>query len=268
MRLFAQIALAFTLAGMAAAIAGCDGAVHSQASAPHFSTLPPHAALPSGHACAAVIPQSSETVSANIPFNHTMPSPTMLADFYVHPAFGSNPPAADFIRVDGRYTGSTDMILRWAACNWGFVEDVFRAQAWTESKWRQGGPLPGDGGGDRRFLKSQCIQGEFTALWGYGCPNCCYQSWGILQTKVCITQASGTAPIRCPTSARSKDISEPARGSEPIAGISAILSARSADSPRQGWRKRVALNRRREICRRAAPCRLRSGNHRDLRTGT
>ncbi len=150
----------------------------------HFSTLPPHAALPSDQFCAASIPPTPEVRPDNFPFNHSEPAVSQLLDFYKHPVFGSNPPAADFYRVDGRYTGSTEMILRWAACKWGIDEDVMRAQAWTESKWRQGGPRPGDGGGDKRLLRNQCVQGGFTALWNFGCPNCCYQSWGILQTKV------------------------------------------------------------------------------------
>lgn len=149
-----------------------------------FGTLPPHASLPSGRACAAAIPSTPETIPNNIPFNHTMPTATQLVEFYRHPVLGANPPASDYFRVDGHYVGSTDMILRWAACKWGIDEDVTRAQAWTESKWRQGGPHPGDGGGDKRVLQSQCVQGGFTALWNFDCQNCCYQSWGILQTKV------------------------------------------------------------------------------------
>lgn len=150
----------------------------------HFGTLPPRAPLPSGQDCAAAIPSTPETLPANIPFNQAMPTALQLAEFYRHPVFGANPPASDFFRVDGHYAGSTDMILRWAACKWGIDEDVVRAQAWTESKWKQGGPNPGDGGGDRRVSQNQCVQGDFTALWNFGCQNCCYQSWGILQTKV------------------------------------------------------------------------------------
>jgi hypothetical protein len=113
-----------------------------------------------------------------------MPTAAELAQYQQHPAFGVHPIPPEFYRVDGHYTGTTDMILRWAACKWGIDEDVMRAQAWTESKWNQGGPLPSNGGGDKRFSRSQCVQGNFTALWEYACPNCCYQSWGILQTKV------------------------------------------------------------------------------------
>lgn len=38
-------------------------------------------------------------------------------------------------RINGNFTGTTDEILQWAACKWGFDEDVARAQAVTESFW-------------------------------------------------------------------------------------------------------------------------------------
>jgi hypothetical protein len=149
----------------------------------HFNTLDATAALPTGALCASLISATPETIPGNVPFNHTVPIAAQLALFYQHPVW-SGPSASDFARVDGNYTGSTDMILRWAACKWGIDEDVVRAQAWTESKWIQGGPNPGDGGGDKRTSMSQCVQGGFTALWNYQCPGCCWTSWGILQTKV------------------------------------------------------------------------------------
>jgi hypothetical protein len=47
-------------------------------------------------------------------------------------------------RIDGAFTGTTDEILQWAACKWGFDVDTVRAQAFTESKWRMS--YNGDGG--------------------------------------------------------------------------------------------------------------------------
>ncbi len=40
-------------------------------------------------------------------------------------------------RVDGRFTGTTGQILRWAACKWGIDENLVLAQAAIESWWRQ-----------------------------------------------------------------------------------------------------------------------------------
>jgi hypothetical protein len=159
------------------------GIANSAHAGSRFVTLPSSAPLPSGAHCASMISVMPEIIPGNIPFNHKVPSAAQIELFHQHPVW-SGPPAWEFARVDGNYTGSTDMILRWAACKWGIDEDVVRAQAWTESKWKQGGPNPGDGGGDKRFSISQCVQGAFTALWNYQCPNCCWTSWGILQTKV------------------------------------------------------------------------------------
>ncbi|MGI9597453.1 MAG: hypothetical protein ACR2QK_14915, partial [Acidimicrobiales bacterium] len=41
-------------------------------------------------------------------------------------------------RVDGDYTGSTDEIIQWGACKWGFDEDHIRAQVYAESSWFAG----------------------------------------------------------------------------------------------------------------------------------
>ena len=40
-------------------------------------------------------------------------------------------------RVNGHFTGTTDEIIQWASCKWGFDEDLTRAQAVAESDWRQ-----------------------------------------------------------------------------------------------------------------------------------
>ncbi|MGH7913802.1 MAG: hypothetical protein ACREPW_04020 [Candidatus Binataceae bacterium] len=172
-----------TLLFCALVLLGTSSVASSAQAASHFSTLGSTAALPTDALCAILIPATPETIAGNVAFNHTVPTAAQLALFHRHPVW-SGPPASDFARVDGNYTGSTDMILRWAACKWGIDEDVVRAQAWTESKWIQGGPNPGQGMGDKRFSISQCVQGSFTALWNYQCPNCCWTSWGILQTKV------------------------------------------------------------------------------------
>ena len=39
-------------------------------------------------------------------------------------------------RVTGRYRGTTDEVLQWAAYKWGFSPDVFRAVAAIESWWK------------------------------------------------------------------------------------------------------------------------------------
>jgi|GEM_PF-637440 len=155
----------------------------------YFPTLPPHAVLPSGRQCAAEIPPTPETIPGNIPFNRTVATPSELAAFraagYTFETLASH---AQYARIKGNYTGSTDMIMRWVACKYGIDENVVRGQAWAESFWRQWAT------GDRRTTRAECVQDGFTALWDttiffvdgrkVSCPHCCYTSWSAWQTKV------------------------------------------------------------------------------------
>ena len=76
-------------------------------------------------------------------------------------------------RVTGNFTGTTDEILQWAACKWGIDEDVVRAQAWQESRWRQ------DAAGDvtPNTDVSECGAGQWIA------NGACPESVGILQVR-------------------------------------------------------------------------------------
>jgi hypothetical protein len=154
-----------------------------------FPTLSATVSLPTDAQCAAEIPTTAETFSENTPFNQTVPTAAQLAAYAANGYTGTyQDDYSQYKRVDGNYTGSTDMILRWAACKYGVDENVARAQAWVESGWLQGGA------GDYRTTQSACVQGSFTALWNttitepggstVSCHNCCYQSWSLLQTKV------------------------------------------------------------------------------------
>ena len=48
-----------------------------------------------------------------------------------------SPRSGEFPRATGNFTGSTDDIIQWAACKWGFDEDTLRAQVAKESYWTQ-----------------------------------------------------------------------------------------------------------------------------------
>jgi len=155
----------------------------------YFGSLPPGAPLPTGSQCAEDISATPETVSGNIPFNRTMATAAQLAEFarngYTFERLLSK---AQFSRIRGDYTGSTDMIIRWAACKYGIDENIVRGQAWQESWWQQWRT------GDRRESRAQCVQGNFVALWDttvslvdgakVDCPKCCWTSWSAWQTKV------------------------------------------------------------------------------------
>ncbi len=161
----------------------------SSSSNPYFHTLPPRATLPNGSQCAAEIPATSETIPANVPFNRTTVTAEQLDAFAASGySFEALIDKAQYRRIAGDYTGSTDMIMRWAACKYGIDENVVRGQAWDESWWQQART------GDRRNSRSQCVQGSFDALWdttialtsgqSVACPSCCWTSWSAWQTKV------------------------------------------------------------------------------------
>jgi len=99
----------------------------------HFFTLPPGSRLPSDAECAARVRRSSwEPRPNNYQANHTnvYAQGYRLTGSYLK-AYGYQS------RVTGNFTGTTDELIQWAACKWGFDEDDVRAQAAQESWWRQ-----------------------------------------------------------------------------------------------------------------------------------
>ena len=88
--------------------------------------------LPSDAECAARVTRAGENRPANAKANKTKGK-------------GSAPlsnwgPAAAYLakRVTGGYAGTTDELIQWASCKWGFDPDPVRAQVMVESGWRQG----------------------------------------------------------------------------------------------------------------------------------
>jgi len=106
-----------------------------------FHLLPTGSALPSDEACrAAVASDKVEPRPANSTANNTIPPASFLAGYRSSIANGEGGADARFLqRVDGQFAGSTDAVLKWASCKWGFDEDVTRATAANESHWRQPG---------------------------------------------------------------------------------------------------------------------------------
>jgi autotransporter family porin len=142
--------------------AGTQVGAAAPVNAPFFQTLGVGAALPTSTQCAAAVHHSTwEPRPENITANHAGPMSVASIDDNTR---------ADWMakRVDGNFTGTTDEILQWASCKWGFDDNITRAQAAVESWWRHGSP------GD----------------WEAGCG--CYVSFGILQIKR--TTHPGTYP--------------------------------------------------------------------------
>jgi hypothetical protein len=142
----------------------------------HFGTLAPGSRLTSGAQCAAWVRQTAlpENKSMNVPYNQVVGH--HLASTFFDPA-STDRRANSLVasRVDGAFTGTTQEILRWAACKWGVDEDLVYAQAVAESWWRQ--PTFGDWHPDA----SACAPGH--GLGADGRPGLCPQSFGILQDR-------------------------------------------------------------------------------------
>jgi autotransporter family porin len=100
-----------------------------------FRTLPPGAALPSDDQCARDVGADPwEPRPANRTANQ---SNAWAQGFRLRGSYLASTAPGYEERVTGNFTGTTDQIIRWAACKWGFDEDDVRAQAVIESYWRQ-----------------------------------------------------------------------------------------------------------------------------------
>jgi hypothetical protein len=108
---------------------------NAQSAGNKFTTLPPGTTLPSEAECTSRVRRSSwEPRPENQQANNTNPytqgyrlSGSSLAEY------GGNYES----RVTGNFSGTTDEIIQWGACKWGFDEDNIRAQAVAESSWKQ-----------------------------------------------------------------------------------------------------------------------------------
>ena len=183
----------------------------------HFYTLPPGSTLPSGSACASAIGNSNsgfEPRPENYTANHTVPTDDLTAMRTTTNNGGAAPHSYD--RVDGNYTGTTDQILRWGACKWGFDEDLVRAIAANESWWHQSAH------GDLVSNTGLCPSGAVYT------GSECALSYGIMQVKA--TDFSGTFPDTHTSTAFDVDY-KLANQRACFEGKIGYLSQRSSDYP-------------------------------------
>jgi hypothetical protein len=128
----------------------------------YFTTLPPAARLPSEAVCARDVGNNTwEPRPENSKANHTN---VYGQGFRLHSSYLASYGAGYEDRVTGNFSGTTDQILRWGACKWGFDENTVRAQAVIESYWKQS-------------TLGDCV-GRPTQSATHGC-----ESVGILQVK-------------------------------------------------------------------------------------
>jgi len=132
---------------------------------------PPSGTFPRSDAeCAAAVAYSSwEPRPDNNAANHRTPTTSQLNSFHAADVNGGVPASA-FDQVDGNFTGTTDEIIQWAACKWGFDPDLVRAIAIDESYWHESSV------GDFTSNENNCPPGTWN---GSGC----YQTYGLLQIK-------------------------------------------------------------------------------------
>jgi len=136
----------------------------------YFATLSPGSELPDGERCRELVSvaSSAETHPENRAANATVEAPPVEIDgLDADPGSDAAPPLV--ARITGDFTGTTEQILRWGACKWGFDEDVTRARAVTESSWSM------ETAGDLTVDPDDC------GALGLEAP--CPLSYGLLQVK-------------------------------------------------------------------------------------
>jgi hypothetical protein len=121
--------------------------------------------LPSGAECAERVGSGNREFRAdNVEANRRRVRPGIEFDLpkWDEASFGMNPAASALRdRIDGAFEGTTDAIIRWGACKWGFDEEIVRAIAMTESSWHQsfeGDPTSGDSSSPSGFVSFGLLQ--------------------------------------------------------------------------------------------------------------
>lgn len=107
--------------------------------------------------CSARVAHSPERVAANTTANHAVPPAG--TSFHWGPFTRSTSGlAANFAKVTGNFSGSTDEILEWAACKWGWNANFAKAEAVRESSWHQS--MVGDSGHSFGILQVRASRGS------------------------------------------------------------------------------------------------------------
>jgi hypothetical protein len=175
----------------------------------HFSMLTPGSSLPGGSNCANAVnadPEPefepwNENDGTGYNSNSIVSSPSY---FYQYAGSQLGYPNADFQGIDGKYAGTTDDIMRWAACKWGVDEDWVRAQSEIETGMHQdcadmhGGSTCNENGDDNNPDGSCSGLPAGLSADGWPVTNSSgdfvgtssvphvgsYASWGVIQNKI------------------------------------------------------------------------------------
>jgi len=129
---------------LSALAAGCTLDARVATVGPQFQTVAAGQALPDDATCAALVRARAEQRPANTTANNRVPTAAQVAGLSPWDSEHAydNRARALQARLTGAFKGTTDEILQWVACKWGFDEDHVRAEAVESSNWTQG--LDGD----------------------------------------------------------------------------------------------------------------------------
>lgn len=174
-RRLARLLLALAAFGLIAAACGDSGPTF------YFETLPPGTELPDEALCAEQVLVDASV--ENRPENEGPNSTALDVAVDIDGAEAMNDVLA--ARITGDFTGTTEQVLRWVSCKWGFDEDITRARAVTESSWLMS--TAGD------------VTEDVDACDFLGLEAPCPQSYGLLQVKG--TVHTGTFPTTTRSSA-------------------------------------------------------------------
>ena len=138
----------------------------------YFKLKPPGSAFPSEQTCAQEVHRSTwEPRPDNTTANHTRPkNPGSLAHFSQWSTAWNNNYKP---RITGNFEGTTDEIIQWAACKWGWSDDVIRAEAIVESSWHQS--TAGDGNTSYGLLQIRYLY--HPNVNNTQCKSCAGSSW-------------------------------------------------------------------------------------------
>lgn len=145
----------------------------------NFPMLPPGSGLPSDADCAQRVQRDRwEPRPQNTQANDTIPPGPVEMQ-----SWSSEQADALRARVTGNFTGTTDEIIQWASCKWGFETDLNRAQAVVQSGWDQTF-VGDDGDGKGIYQMSTSVWGgvpysqtstAFNVDWALGLRRACYE---------------------------------------------------------------------------------------------
>jgi hypothetical protein len=95
--------------------------------------------LSASYCAGAIVPDATERIPANASYNATRGPASVAAANYGPWTENAGQPQLerDIEAATGQYTGTTDEILEWAACEEGWNENWARAEAYVESSWQQ-----------------------------------------------------------------------------------------------------------------------------------